>query len=149
MQRADEVLRWFFEEQAAGATQRRAERLRCAQADLRACLDGLASCLFTDQEHALLALERQFDPRDATSRVASAEAVLLVLPVFLDEPRWHGADLEDRRLRIGLARPLSEQIVHTAALRGVDLGRAGWVVEASVRHEIWMLRQEREATHRR
>lgn len=149
MQRADEALRRFVEEQVAGATERLASRLRSAEADLRTCLDELAPGFFTDQERALLALERQFDPEKATSRVASAEAILLVLPVFLDDPRRHGSDLEDRRVRIRLARSLAEEIVFTSAVRGVDLGRAAWVVEASVRHEIWMLRQEREATRRR
>jgi hypothetical protein len=80
--------------------------------------------------------------------VANADAVLLLLPVFLDEPRWHGVDLEDRRLRIRLARSLAEEIFRASAQRGVDLGRAAGVVEAQVRHEIWMLQQEREATRR-
>lgn len=149
MQRADEALHVFVQEQVAGAADQLAERLRAAEADLRTCLDELASGLFTDQERALLALERQFDPEHATSRVASAEAILLVLPVFLDDPRWHGADFEDRQIRIRLARSLADEIVCTASSRGVDLGRAAWVVEASVRHEIWMLRQERQATRRR
>ena len=146
MPRADDVLRRFFTEQAVGVTERRAERLQRAQVDLRACLDGLAPLLFSDQERALLALERQFDPEDASSRVASAETVLLLLPVFLDEPRWHGDDLEDRRVRIRLARSLTDEIVQASASWQVDLGRAAWVVEAAVRHEIWLLRQEREAT---
>ena len=76
----------------------------------------------------------------------SAEAVLLVLPVFLDEPRWHGIDLEDRRLRIRLASDLVERTTRVSMLAGVDVGRAAWVVEAAVRHEIWMLRQERAAS---
>ena len=146
MLRADDVLRRFFGTQAAGATERRGERLRRAEADLRACLDELAPGLFTDQERALLALERQFDPEDAPARVASADAILLVLPVFLDEPRWHGSEIEDRRLRIRLARSLVDEILRASAQFGLDVGRAAWVVEAQVRHEIWMLRQEREAT---
>jgi hypothetical protein len=149
MLRADEVLRRFFLELAAGASGRHAERVRRADADLRACLEGLAPGLFTDQERALLALERQFDPHDAESRVASAEAVLLVLPVYLDEPRWHGIDLEDRRLRIRLAGSLREEIVRASASWGVDLGRAAWLVDAAVRHETWMLRQEGAASRRR
>ena len=149
MMRADEVLRVFFQEQTVGLTPRRANRMQRAEADLRACLSGLAPLLFTDQEQALLALEQQFDSTEAAARVASAEAVLLVLPVFLDEPRWHGTDLEDRRLRIRLARPLSEEILRSSLLRGVDLGRAAGVVEAAVRHEIWMLRQEAAAGRER
>jgi hypothetical protein len=148
MQRADEVLRWFFAEQAASATPRRSDRLRRAEADIRGCLEELVPLLFTEQERALLALERQFEPDDAPARVASADAILLVLPVYLDEPRWHGTDLEDRRLRIQLASTLVEQMLRASADWGVDLGRAATVVEAQVRHEIWMLRQEREAARR-
>lgn len=142
MLRADEALRRFFMEHGSGLTGRRAERMARAETDLRACLESLSPLLFTDQERALLALERQFEPADAEARVASAEAVLLVLPVFLDNPRWHGEDLEDRRLRIRLARDLSEEILRSSLLHGVDVGRAAGVVDAAVRHEIWMLRQE-------
>jgi hypothetical protein len=148
MLRAEEVLRRFFGEQLAGASEQRTKRLKSAEADLLACLEELAPLLLTDQERALLALERQFEAEGAIARVANADAVLLLLPVFLDEPRWHGTDLEDRRLRIRLARSLGEQIFRASAQRGVDLGKAAGVVEAQVRHEIWMLQQEREATRR-
>ena len=144
--RAEEVLRRFFDGQAAGATKQRAERLCRAEADLLGCLEELAPVLLTGQERALLTLERQFDPEGALGRVASADSVLLALPVYLDEPRWHGADLEDRRLRIRLAQTLADEIFRASASRGVDLARATWIVEAQVRHEIWMLQQEREAT---
>ena len=149
LMRADDVLQRFFREQAAGLTPRRAYRMQRAEADLRACLEHLAPLLFSDQERALLSLERQFEPAEAAARVASAEAVLLVLPVFLDEPRWHGTDLEDRRLRIRLASDLSEQILRSSLRRGVDVGRAAGVVDAAVRHEIWMLRQEAAAGRER
>jgi hypothetical protein len=144
--RAEEVLRRFFTAQVAGASTRRLDRLQRAEADLLACLDELAPLLLTEQERALLTLERQFDPEGALARVANADAVLLTLPVYLDAPRWHGSDLEDRRLRIRLARSLADEIFRASSSRGVDLGRAAWVVEAQVQHEIWMLQQEREAT---
>lgn len=146
--RAEEVLRSFFGAQLAGASKQRAKRLRCAEADLLACLEELAPVLLTDQERALLALERQFDPERALARVAGADAVLLTLPVFLDQPRWHGSDLEDRCCRIRLARSLADEIFRASASRGVDLARATWVVQAQVQHEIWLLQQEREAIRR-
>lgn len=149
MMRADDALRVFVRDQSAGLAPQRAERMRRAELDLRACLDALAPLVLTDQERALLALERQFGTADAVARVASAEAVLLVLPVFLDDPNWHGLDLEDRRLRIRLARDLSEEILRSSLLRGVDVGRAAGVVDAAVRHEIWMLRQESAVSRER
>src|SRR4051794_26973116 len=128
MLRGDDVLRRVFGGQAAGATPRRADRLRSAETGLRTPLDDLAPPVFTEQERALLALERQFEPEDAPSRVAGGGAILLVLPLYLDEPHWHGADVEDRRLRIQLASLLTEDILHASAAWGVDLGRAAWVV---------------------
>lgn len=145
MLRAEEVLRGFFAGRLTAASRQRTDRLRRAEADLLACLDQLAPLLLTDQERTLLALERQFAADGALLRVAGAEAILLALPVYLDEPRWHGEDLEDRRLRILLARSLAEEIFRASASRGIDVGRAAWVVEAQVQHEIYLLQQERQA----
>lgn len=142
--RADEVLRHFFRAQQSGVAGRRVDRLRRAEADLRACLEDRASLLLTEQELALLALERQFDPEGAAARVAAAETVLLMLPLFLEEPRWHGADVEDRRLRIRLAEPLAHELVLASDSRRAELSRAVWIVEATVQHAAWMLRTERE-----
>ena len=149
IQRADDALRRFFAEQVQAVPPRRADRLLRAEKALRACLDALVPVLLSPQERALLTLEEQFDPEGAAARVAGADAVLLILPVYLDDPRWHGADLEDRRLRIRLAGVLGEEIARASASRGLDVGRAAWVVDAAVRHETWMLRQERQAMRRR
>lgn len=147
--RADEVLHRFFEEQRTGAAGRRLERLSRSEDDLRTCLDDLAPGLLPAHEVALLALERQFDARSAAARVAPADAVLLVLPVFLGEPRWYGVDLEDRRMRIRLAEPLTREVVRTRQRRGERAGAAAWRVDAAVRHAIWTLRLEREQARRR
>ena len=44
---------------------------------------------------------------------------------------------------------LSEEILRSSLSRGVDVGRAAGVVDAAVRHEIWMLRQEAAAGRER
>jgi hypothetical protein len=147
--RSDEVIHRFFAELRSSSDGRREERLHRAEEDLRAFLDEHASLVLTEQEVALLALERQFEPHGAAARVAGADAVLLLLPMFLEEAQWRGLDLEDRRLRIRLAEPLATEIASSPGLRDADLGAAVWLVEATVRHAIWMLRQEREATRRR
>lgn len=149
MLRADEVIGAFFAEQRSSTTGRREERLDRAEADLRACLEEHAHLVLSEPERALLALERQFGAQGAVARVVSAEAVLLLLPLYLEESRWRGLDLEDRRLRIRLAEPLAQVVAASPGLRDTDLGAAVWIVEATVRHAIWMLRQEREATRRR
>ncbi|MBW4042290.1 MAG: hypothetical protein HIU86_09205 [Acidobacteria bacterium] len=146
--RSDEVIRRFFAAQRRGVTGRRLERLRTAEADLRACLDEHAALVLTEQEVALLALERQFDPAGAASRVAEADAILLLLPLYLEESQWRGLDYEDRRLRIRLAEPLAYEVARLPELRGPEVGAAVWTVEATVEHAVWMLRQEREATRR-
>lgn len=144
--RSDEVIGRFFDEQTAHAAGARLERLRRAEADLRAFFEAHAELVLAGPELALLALERQFDADGAASRVAEAEALLLLLPLFLEESQWRGLDYEDRRLRIELAEPLAHDIARLPELRDEDLGAAVWVVEATVRHAVWMLRQEREAT---
>jgi hypothetical protein len=146
--RSDEVIRRFFAAQRRGTTGRRLERLRAAEADLRACLDEHASLVLTEQELALLALERQFDPTDAASRVAGADAIVLLLPLYLEESQWRGLEYEDRRLRIRLAEPLAYEVARLPELRGSEVGAAVWTVEATVEHAVWMLRKEREATRR-
>lgn len=147
--RSDEVIRRFFAERARGVTGRRLDRLRSAEQDLRDCLDTHADLVLTDPELALLALERQFEAQDAASRVAEADALLLLLPLYLEESQWRGLEYEDRRLRITLAEPLAYEVARLPELRGTEVGAAVWTVEATVEHAVWMLRQEREATRRR
>lgn len=149
MPRADEVIRRFFGAERRGVTGRRTERLLRAEDDLLACLDEHAALVLGEPELALLALERQFDARGAAARVADAGAVLLLLPLYLEESQWRGLDYEDRRLRIRLAEPLAYEVARVPALRGPETGAAVWTVEATVEHAIWMLRSEREATRRR
>ncbi|WP_375390304.1 hypothetical protein [uncultured Amnibacterium sp.] len=143
--RSDEVIGRWFAEARRGLSGRRLERVRSAEADLRACLEANAPQLLTATERALLTLERQFDDRGAAARVAEAGVVLLVLPVFLEEPRWFGEDVEDRRVRIRLAEPLAYSVARAPGLRAASLGPAVWTVEATVEHAIWMLRMERAA----
>lgn len=145
---ADVVLRGYFARERAAAGGRRLERLCAAEADLRACLEVLAPVALTGPELALLALERQFEAEGAAARVAAADAVLIVLPTYLEDPRWRGADLEDRRLRITLAEPLAWSIARLPQLRGTSLGCPVWTIEAAARHARWVLRQEREAARR-
>ena len=68
--------------------------------------------------------------------------------MFLEDFHWQGEDLEDRRLRIRLAEPLAHEVLRLPALQGRRLGRAVGRVEATVRHAVWMVRQEREAARR-
>ena len=146
--RSDEVIRRFFAVQRRGTTGRRLERLGSAERDLRACLEEHSGLVLTEQELALLALERQFDPTDAASRVAEADAILLLLPLYLEESQWRGLEYEDRRLRIQLAEPLAYEVARLPELTGSEVGAAVWTVEATVEHAVWMLRKEREATRR-
>jgi hypothetical protein len=146
--RSDEVIGRFFAERRRGVAGRRLDRVRSAEADLRACLEAHAPQLLPPPDAALLALERQFDARGAAARVAGAGAVLLLLPIYLEEPRWFGADVEDRKERIRLAEPLAHDVARLPGLRGKAIGPAVWTVEATVEHAIWMLRMEREALRR-
>jgi hypothetical protein len=144
--RADEVIGGFFAEHAARTVGRRLERLQRAEEDLRMFFEEHAELVLEGPELALLALERQFEHEGAAARVAEAEALLLLLPLFLEQSQWQGLDHEDRRLRLELAEPLAHDIARLPELREQDLSAAVWIVESTVRHAVWMLRQEREAT---
>jgi hypothetical protein len=146
--RADEVIGGFFAEQVANAAGRRLERLHRMEDDLRGFFEEHAELVLAGPELALLTLERQFEADGAAARVAEAEAVLLLLPLFVEESQWQGLDYEDRRLRIELAEPLAHDIARLPELRDDDLGAAVWIVESTVRHAVWMLRQERQASRR-
>jgi hypothetical protein len=146
--KSDEVIERFFTEQRGDAEGRRVERLERAEADLRACLEEHAALVLAETEVALLALERQFDATGPAARVMQADALLLLLPLYLEESQWRGLDLEDRRLRIRIAEPLAHAVARLPELQEADLGTAVWIIEATVRHAVWMLRQEREATRR-
>ena len=142
LRRSDEVLRLLFDRLVAGTTGRRHERLQRAEQDLRRCLEVNADRLFTDLERDLLVLEEQLDPVGAAARVASAEVVLLVLPIFLDEARWHGTDPEDRRLRIRLAADLTKAAVRLPELQG-EISCLVLDVEFAVRRARSALRGDR------
>jgi hypothetical protein len=146
--RADEVIGSFFAAQHAAATGTRQARVDRMEEDLRLFVEEHVELVLDRSELALLALERQFDAERAAARVAEAGAVLLLLPLFLEESQWHGLDYEDRRLRLELAEPFAHEIARLPELQDDDLGAAVWIVDATVRHAIWMLRQEREATRR-
>ena len=146
--RADEVIGGFFAEQVANATGRRLERLHRVEDDLRMFFEEHAELVLAGPELALLALERQFEAEGAAARVAEAHSLLLLLPLFLEESQWQGLDYEDRRMRIELAEPFAHDIARLPELREHDLGAAVWIVESTVRHAVWMLRQERAASRR-
>ena len=145
VRRSDEVLQLLFDSLRGMVKGERRERLDRAEADLRPCLDQNAERLLTDPELALLALERQLDPDGAVARVAGADVVLLLLPIFLTEPRWHGRDAEDRRLRISLALTLARRAVRLPELAQYSWECAMWEVEAAVGRARLELRREREA----
>ena len=144
VRRTDEVLQLLFDALRGTVQGRRLERLDRAEADLRRCLDENADGLLTDPELALLALERQLDPEGAVARVASADVVLLLLPIFLKDARWHGRDAEDRRLRIQMALTLARRAVRLPELAQYEWGCAMWDVEAAVEQSRRELRRERE-----
>ncbi len=129
---AAEILERFFLLERGRASGRRLQRLELAERDLRSCLDAEADAILTETELALLAAEIQFDPEGATARVTEPDAILHVLPPFLQDPAWHGQDAEDRRLRIRLALPLARLVCRLPELRRAEVNCAFWDVEAAV-----------------
>lgn len=145
VRRFDEVLRLLFEPIRAKAQGKRRDRVDRCEADLRRCLDANAQRLLTDPELALLPLERQLDPDGAAGRVASADVVLLLLPLFLRDPQWHGLDAQDRRLRITLTLMLARSAVRLPELASYSWGCAMWDVESAVEQARDRLKRDLEA----
>ena len=119
--RVDELLtvqmRWLLDEVEG----KRRRRLKEATADLRECIEVHGERVMDDEDVRLLELERQcFGPEGAVGRVASAPVLLRVLPSFLDEPRWWGADDVDRRVRMRLALRLAWAVARMPELEGFD-----------------------------
>ncbi|HEY4268211.1 MAG TPA: hypothetical protein VGM94_08480 [Galbitalea sp.] len=141
---ADAAISDFFllaQARASGARQRRLER---AADDLRQCFEAVAERILTTPELAMLDLERQFRPEGAAARVSDACALLDMLPSWLEESRWHGDDLEDRRLRVQLTLPFARFLARLPTFDGSGGGEcAMWDVEAGVRrarHELRIAR---------
>lgn len=116
----DAAIADFLLLEQARASGARRRRLELAVEDLRQCFEAVADRVLTTSELATRDLERQFRAEDAAARVASADALLHVLPVWLEESRWHGDDLEDRRLRVQLTVALARFVERLPTFDGIE-----------------------------
>ena len=130
---ADAAISGFFLLEQARASGARLQRLARAIDDLRQCFESVADQVLTTPELATRDLERQFRAEGAAARVADADALLHVLPMWLEDSRWHGKDLEDRRLRVHLTLPLARFVTRLPTFDGpAGGGCAVWSVEWAV-----------------
>lgn len=141
----DAVLTEFERIQCARVAGRRRQRVAHAVTDLRRCFEHEAGRVLTDPELHLLAAEQQFDRDGAAARVAEPDALLLVLPTFLNDPAWHGAEAEDRRIRAHLALSLMRRVLRQPGLDGQSVGCEVWSIEAAVERSLTAVRAERGA----
>ena len=116
----DAAIRDFFLLEQARASGARRRRLERAVEDLQQCFESVADRVLTTSELATRDLESQFRAEGAAARVASADALLHVLPVWLEEPQWQGGDLEDRRLRVQLTLPLARFVARLPTFDGSE-----------------------------
>jgi hypothetical protein len=122
---------------------KRRRRLRDATADLRECIEVHGERAMSEDEARLLELERQFfDPQGAVARVAPAPVLLRVLPFYLQETRWQGADDVDRRVRMRLALRLARATARLPELHGFDVATALADVERAWKVANRRLRRE-------
>ncbi|MGN6444469.1 hypothetical protein [Amnibacterium sp.] len=118
--RAGEALQDIIAPMLEDLTARRLRRHQRAEADLRACIEVTGAQHLDDDERVLLELERSIDPTGAVARTAPAGVLLLVLPSFLEDPRWDGEDDIDRKARIDLMLSIARWCVRLPELRDVD-----------------------------
>ncbi len=143
---ADAAISDFFLLERARTSGTRQRRLERAIDDLRQCFEAVADRVLTTPELDTRELERQFRPEGAAARVADAYALLYVLPLWLDDPRWHGNDLEDRRLRVQLALPLARFVARLPTFDGpAGGGCAMWDLEYAVDRARGGIRAARQA----
>lgn len=133
-QNADRTLSHFFAVQSDFLTGSRLRRVIQAEVDLRSCFEQQAVAYLPEERVRRCAHERARGRTDPVARAAEPVVILRVLPPFLDEPRWHGVDLQDRRLRARLAWRLAQEIAHTHELRGST-------VFEEVRSAVWRSRK--------
>jgi hypothetical protein len=143
--RFEEALEMFLEPLRAQAQGRRRERIDRAADDLRRCLEANAQRLLTTPELDLLPLEQQLDPVGAVARVASADVLLLLLRIFVEDVEWHGIDAEDRRIRLHLTMALTRQVARLPQLAGYAIGCEVWSIEGAVERARADLRRSRRA----
>ncbi len=141
---ADASIRDFFLLELARASGARKRRLERAVDDLRLCFEDVSDRILITSELATRDLERQFQPEGAAARVADAFALLHVLPLWLEDPRWHGDDLEDRRLRVQLTLPLARYVTRLPSFDAPNGGGcAFWNLDYAVRRARWSIREAR------
>jgi hypothetical protein len=114
---ADGMLIEFFLNEEAGLTGRRLRRVEAAHGDLLVCFALHLPAIDHDAADRLAADPRNDRP-DAAARAVPTERILEVLPFFLDDPRWHGDELQDRRVRAQLAWRLAQWVGRRCDLLG-------------------------------
>ncbi len=140
----DAAIRDFFLLETARVSGARLRRLERAIDDLRECFEAVSDRILITSELETRDLERQFRPEGAAARVADAFALLYALPTWLEESRWHGVDLEDRRLRVQLTLPLARYVMRLPTFDGAGGGMCVvWDVEYAVRHARSQIRAAR------
>ncbi|MDQ1530731.1 MAG: hypothetical protein QOE37_836 [Microbacteriaceae bacterium] len=126
----DSTLTEFFTARRRGCAGQRLERVGRVELALRDCVEATAARVLTDEEQWLLAAEQQFRPDGAAGRVAEPEALLFVLPIFLTEPQWCPADVEERRAQLLASAALTRHLVTT--LNGAEVDCAVHAIGAAL-----------------
>jgi hypothetical protein len=146
---ADELLAVFFTLTGDGLTGRRARRHAAAERALRACLEERVDRVLSADELLILTMEREFDPLGAAARICAPSVLLEVLPYYLEEPRWHGDDLQDRRVRLVLAERLLPFVLGLPPLSELDTRRVAIEVRIALMRASAALADERRRIRRR
>lgn len=117
------------------------KRVHLIDAALRSYLEAHIDSVLTSGEAALLAAEREFEPKDAVCRVLSAEVLLAALPGFLKPPHL-ATDLMLRQMQIVMAEHVGYGIIYTV-LRGCDVSCMQIDLDHALAKARFQLRLER------
>ena len=142
VRRLDEILHAMVDPMVEELQGKRRRRLEAAEDALRRCIEINAGRLLSGQELVLLELEVQVEPDGAAARVASAPALLHVLPIYLEDADWEGDDDEDRRVRMRFALELARWSGEYPEFEGVEGVEVRAEVMAAWRAARWRLRHD-------
>lgn len=114
----DEVISTVCGEAAGLSTGVKRRRTLQVERDLRAFIEAEADRYLTDDEHTILAAEREFDPTGAACRALEAEVLFFALVGFIT-PAHLAPDLLLRRVQLDLVDALGGYVAYVV-LRNHD-----------------------------
>ena len=120
----------FFADRRRGANGRQLQRIERVETVLRGAVERMADLVLTEDEQAVVAFERQFQPAGAVARILPASGLLLVLEAHLAALEGRPSRGAARRVELELCGQLARHL--TRELQHLDVQRAAHRIEVAL-----------------